>query len=207
MSRIYVLSCLFLLISCNDPEAQLSSLQHEFWEQFARQDFFEIQMEQEKVLLPLPVSMEAPSKQKAQAEALLKSANALKTEELSKEGQQRLQQIKTALNDFLNASGNAFFDPARYVIEQPLLETHCVNELKTRLFLERIPAYYVEVERRWQIPAPENVSRAVVKAQEGLDAIQALETSGALNPAAGAQAAKAAIKDFIGLCQSALLLK
>ncbi|GEM_PF-1053422 len=203
MQKPALLFALFFLISCNSPEARLRHLQHDFGEKFAQQDFFEIKLKDEVLHLPLPPSSEAPLAQKAALESLQKEANSIEKEKLGTENQKKLVQLRLALGDCVVQAGNSLFDPSRYTISTRLRQFSEHPELL--LFLEKIPAYYTQIEQRWHRPDIRFVPKAVAESQITLDLLEALEKKSNGEIAARTAAARAAVKDFIGLCQSGIL--
>ncbi|MFN0174086.1 MAG: hypothetical protein ACKVU0_05510 [Saprospiraceae bacterium] len=203
MQKLALLFALFFLISCNSPESRLERLQHDFWERFAKQDFFEIKLKDEVLHLPLPSSSEAPIAQKALAEKLHQEANSIEKEKLGAESQKRLAQLRLALGDCVAQAGNSFFDPSRYTISMRLQQFSEHPELP--LLLEKIPEYYAQIEQRWQKPDVRFVQKAVAESQITLDLLEALEQKSNGVIVERTRTARAAVKDFIGLCQSALL--
>ena len=203
MQKLALLFALFFLISCNSPEARLERLQHDFWEKFARQDFFEIKLKDEVLHLPLPPSSELPIAQKALVEKLHQEANSIEKEKLGDESQKQLTQLRLALGDFVAQADNSLFDPSRYTVSMRLQQFSEHPDLP--LFLEKIPAYYAQIEQRWQRPDIRFVQKAVAESQITLDLLEGLEqkSNGVLSERT--RTARAAVKDFIGLCQSALL--
>lgn len=203
MSKFAALSALILLLSCNSPEARLERLQHNFWEKFARQDFFEVKLKNEVLHLPLPPTNDQPEHRKELAENLQKEARSIQKENLNAAGQKQLVQIQSALEDCVAHAGNAFFDPSSCTVSSHLEQLTGHPELP--LFLEKIPTYYAQIEQRWQTPDLRFVPKAVAESQNTLDLLHQLGEKSGVETAARAGAAKAAVKDFIGLCQSAVL--
>jgi len=203
MKKFALLSILFYLCSCNTPEARLRRLQHDFWETYARQDFFEIRLKNEVLHWPLPPASVPSGQQKLLAEKLQKEASAIDKEGLSEAGKKQLAQLSAALDDCVAHAGAAFFDPSRCEVSRQLKQFSAHPELP--LLMEKIPAYYAQIEQRWQIPDSRLVSKAVDASQNALDLLNGLEKSAGGEMVARTGAARAAIKDFIGLCQSALL--
>ena len=200
MYKITALPVLLLLSACNTPEARLERLQHEFWEQFAQHDFFEIKLKNEVLHWPLPPAVTSPSQQKALAESLQNEANAIEINQLSEAGQKQLNQLRAALKDCVERAGNPMFDPTRCVVSESLKQFAKHPELP--VLLEKIPPYYAQIEQQWQIPDARFVAKAVEESQNALDLLDELKSSseeGRLIQARGA------VKDFIGLCQSAIL--
>lgn len=200
MLKPIMLFAILLLISCNTPETRLKRLQHDFWEKFAQQDFFEIKLKNEVLHLPLPPTVESPERPLPTAKRLQQEANAIEKEKLSAVQQEQLKQIQAALEDCLQHSGNPLFDPSRCVATPQLKRYAAHAELPS--LLEKLPAYYSLVEQRWQNPEPRFVAKAVEASQMGLDILKELEEKSGKESVAQTQAA---IKDFIGLCQSAIL--
>lgn len=192
-----------LLFSCNTPESRLRRLQHDFWENYARQDYFEIKLNKETLHWPLPPLPMPSNRQKSLAARLQEEAASIESEKMNLESRQKLAQIRAALDDCLAHEGNALFDPARFVLLDQWLQFSAHPEL--RGVLEKIPEYYAEVEQRWQMPDTSLVAKAVTESQKTLDWMNALEEKSGSELSMHLQAARAAIKDYIGMCQSALL--
>ncbi|MDO8971769.1 MAG: hypothetical protein Q7U74_13835 [Saprospiraceae bacterium] len=189
-----------LLFSCNTPEIQLGRLQHSFGEQFAKQDFFEVQFKKEVLLLPLPPNAMQSGELKTSAEALQKVANSIETKALNATQQKQLLQIRAALEDCVTHAGNPLFDPSRCAISAKLQQYSEHAELA--VLLENIPNYYARVEQSWQTPDSRFVDKAVTESQIALDLLKKLEENSKKELIGQA---RAAVKDFIGLCQSTVL--
>ncbi len=203
MFKPITLFALVFLYSCNTPEARLGRLQHDFWEKYAQQDFFEIKLKNEVLHLPLPPSSAPSEQQKLWAESLQKEANSIEKEQLSVVDQKQLAQLRSVLDDCVTHAGRTFFDPSRCVVLMHLQQFFDHPDLL--LVLENIPAYYAQIEQRWQTPDARFVSKAVEESQTTLDLLNTLEKNSSGKIVARTGAARAAVKDFIGLCQSALL--
>jgi hypothetical protein len=202
MNKFKLILALLLLCSCNTPEARLARLQHDFWKKFARQNYYEIKLKNEVLHLPLPPPFESSGEQKLLAENLQKEARSIEKEKLGTAGKKQLTLLTTALDDCVLYAGNPLFDPSRCVIAGHLEERSKDPDLP--LFLEKIPAYYAQIEQHWQVPDARFVSKAVAGSQTALDLLIMLEKKSGEN-GVHTGAAQAAVKDFIGLCQSALL--
>lgn len=192
---------LLFLLSCNSPEARLERLQHDFWEKFAQQDFFEIKLKNEVLHLPLPPASKPSSEQKSWAEKLQQEARSIEKEKLSADQQKQLAQLCAALDDCVAHAGNPLFDPSRCAVTEQLQSYLEHPELP--VLLEKIPVYYAQIEERWQTPDLRFVPTAVAKAQNALDLLHNHQKKS--GNADHVLAAQAAFKDFIGLCQSAAL--
>jgi hypothetical protein len=193
-----LLLCLF---SCNSPEARLEHLQHDFWEKLARQDFFEIKFKNEVLHLPLPPASDPSAQQKSWAVKLQQEARSIEKEKLSADQQKQLAQLSAALDDCVAHAGNPLFDPARCAVSEQLQAYREHPEFS--VLLEKIPAYYAQIEQRWQTPDVRFVPTAVAKAQSALDLLDTHQKK--TEKLGQIPAAQAALKDFIGLCQSAVL--
>lgn len=202
MLKPLVLFALLGLFSCNTPTQRLADLHHEFLINLANQDYFEVKTPKETYFLPLP-TMQSPPGQRAVAELLQKEANVVAKMALSAEQRLQLDIIRRALADFLSSSGHAFGDPGRFVVGDLLQKAQ--SQSQDGLLLEKIPAYYTEVEKRWQIPSVPRAAKALEKARAALEMLHKMERSGAA--AERIERAQYALKDFIGLCQSAQLTK
>lgn len=203
MLKLLALLALLSLLACNSPKTRLQRLQHEFWEKFARQDFFDIQLRNEVLHLPLPPAVQPAAQQKSLAAKLRKEAGAINKEKLTIENQKQLAQLQSALDDYTMEESIVFFDPARCIVTEQL--ALLANHPDLPVFLEKVPVYYAQIEQRWQTPDVRYVAKAVSDAQITLDLLHELE-----HKMIGAilhqnKAAQLAVKDFIGLCQSALL--
>jgi hypothetical protein len=193
---------LFLASACDTPQSRFESLQRDFWEKFARQDSFEIALEGRSIRLPLPPSSSQPAERGNLAESLRERAYSIENEKLSAENQSKLAQLRAALDEIRQHPEGGFFDPARCAVAASLRD---LRAEQAPIFLEKIPAYYAEVERRWRMPEPRLVAKAVAESQAALDILKTLEKDWSAENRSTLEASRAAIKDFIGLCQSAQL--
>jgi hypothetical protein len=203
MLKHLALFALLFLFACNSPEARLERAQHDFWEKYAQHDFFEIKLKNEVLHLPLPPSSAPSEQQKSWAESLQKEVHSIEKEDLSEGSQKQLAQLCSALDDCVVHAGNAFFDPSRCVVLRHLQQFSEQPELS--LLLEKIPDYYAQIEQRWQIPDARFVPKAVEESQTTLDLLNTFEKNSGGKIVAQTGVARAAVKDFIGLCQSAIL--
>lgn len=200
LQKPFALCLVLFLLSCNNPEARLERLQHDFREEFARQEYFEVRLKNEVLNLPLP-PIAPPTEQKKQlALGFQKEANSIERGSLNDLQQKQLVQICAALNDLVVRDGNSSFDPARYSMGESLKKFSDHPELP--VLIDSIPAYYAQVWQRWQTPEVRFVSKAVEESQTALDL---LHSAGEKYGSSTVSQAKASVKDFIGLCQSAWL--
>lgn len=193
------LFCLFWMFSCNSPEARLERLQHRFWDNFARHDYFEVKLKNEVLHWPLPPSPDVAGNRTALLLALQNEAKAIESEKLTEKGKHQLLQLNAALAQCALQGSKALFDPSRCCIVAGLQRFSDHSELST--ILDSIPAYYQQIEQQWQSPNVKLVEKAVGESQVALDVLQSLEERGEVETGP----ARAAVKDFIGLCQSAWL--
>ncbi len=203
MTRPFATLLLLFLFSCNSPEAQLQRVQHVFWEKLARQDLFEVRLKNEVLYWPLPPEAASAQSQKSLAEVLQLEANSIEKDQLSASDQKQLTHVKAALSDYDTQAVSGFFDPSRCSIA-PCLEEFS-NHPELPLLIERIPAYYCKIEERWQLPDVRLVSKAVDESKTVLDQLKEIEEKSGGALVVQVSAARGAVKDFIGLCQSALL--
>ena len=201
MKKLAILSGIFLF-ACNTPTKRLTNLQHEFLHKLANQDYFEIKTDKETYFLPLPSAQYQPD-QRAAAELLQEEANALTQMALSADQRQQLDIIHRALSDFLSASSDAFGDPGRFVVSDLLQKAQ--KQRDGNFILEKIPEYYRELENRWQVPSVPKASRAMEKARLSLEVLRTMEEKAGGKASEQIVRAQYALKDFIGLCQSAQL--
>lgn len=201
--RFTFVVALLPFFSCNTPEARLEHLRHEFWENFARHDYFEIRLSEETLHLPLPPSGQEAESRKEKLTQLQQVAQALERETLNDAGRRQLSQISRALNDLTASGRGILFDPAHCVVSERL-KNYAGRQDLTAL-LEKIPAYYAAVEARWINPESRMAAHAVEEAKLTLDLLKEWERSTPENRRDPLKQAQNAVKDFIGLCQSALL--
>lgn len=186
-----------LLVQCNAPADRLQRAQHEFWENFARKDFFEVRLKKETLHWPLPpLSVDAASRL-AKARELEETLAAIDSTQLKPEQQKQLTQLRAAVHDCVAQHGSALFDPTRCDVLADLqrLEKHP----EWPVILQKVPEYYQEIEKRWQTPDAALVEPAVSRAQNTLDFLRTRHPDDAVMAASGA------VKDFIGLCWSGWL--
>ncbi len=192
-----ILGLILMLISCNRPDDQLRRAQHEFWEHFARKDFFEVRLQKEVLYWPLPPQVADAAARLAKAETLEKTLAVIDSTQLSPEKQKQLSQLRAAIRDGVLRRGFSLFDPSRCDVLPDLqrLEQHP----EWSMVLQKVPEYYQEIEKRWQIPDAALVEPAVARAQNTLDYLSTKGPDAAVDPARGA------VKNFIGLCLSSWL--
>ncbi len=198
LPRAACLFLLFFLLACETPQAKISRLQSELLSALGTRDFFEIKLGQQVLQLPLPPSPELAEARKLRVSEINLETYSFDNEKLNKDDQQRLAQLSAQLNELVKRGNGAFFDPVKCVLGDVLrVNLAAGNQQHTQILLDTIPAYYEEVARRWQSP---DRLRARSAAAESLLVLESLEKMGDhANPA------RLAVKDFICLCQSAVL--
>lgn len=186
-----------LLVSCNSPQDQLRRAQHEFWKHFARKDFFEVRLKNETLHWPLPPLVADSASRLVKAQALEQTLAAIDSKLLNPEQQKQRSQLQAAIRDYVERRGSTLFDPSRCNVLEDLqrLESHP----EWPMILQKVPEYYQEIEKRWQIPDADLVEPAMARAQNSLDYLRTKA------PDTAVVAASRAIKDFIGLCWSGRL--
>lgn len=193
----FFLGFFLLLFSCNGPEDQLRRVQHEFWEHFARKDFFEVRLKNETLHWPLPPLGADAASRLDKAQVLEKTLAAIDSTLLNPEQQKQRSQLQAAIRDCVGRRGSTLFDPSRCDVLADLQRHESHPEWT--IILQKVPEYYQEIEKRWQTPDAALVEPAVVHAQNTLDYLRSKA------PDATVVAATGAIKDFIGLCWSGWL--
>jgi hypothetical protein len=190
--------CCFFCWLAKPRKQKSSRLQSELLSALGTRDFFEIKLGQQVLQLPLPPSPELAEARKIRVAEINLEAYSFDNEKLNKDDQQRLAQLSAQLNELVKRGNGAFFDPVKCVLGDVLRENLAAgNQQHTQILLDTIPAYYEEVARRWQLP---DRKRSRSAAAESLLVLESLEKMGdQANPA------RLAVKDFICLCQSAVL--
>jgi len=215
MRNTILLFLLFWGISCSSPEQQLNRLEHDLIYKHPKPETFLIKTSTDTLQLPIP---------QAHSEATLafiarckQRAQAIPAATLPVIQQKKLFYLLFAL-DSLHRSYGQIIHPQKYALgvlplRICLPEKGVQNAALFIALLEKIPAYYDLVESRWIKPQLADLPGAIATAQSALDALNMLEkTPEGLNTAQKTAfinllpAAKAALKNYIGLCQSGYLL-
>jgi len=215
MRNTILLFLLFWGTSCSSPEQQLNRLEHDLIYKHPKPETFLIKTPTDTLQLPIPqVHSEATlafitrCKQRAQA---------IPAAMLPVTQQKKLFYLLFALDSLHRSYGQIIHpqDYALHVMTQRVWspENGLQNPALLLALLEKIPAYYDLVESRWIKPQLADLPKAIVTAQSALDALNTLEkTPEGLNSAQKTAftnllpPAKAALKNYIGLCQSGYLL-
>ncbi len=165
------------------------------------------------IWLPLPPPAEVQTEQQIQAQKLLASAAKMDTLALVPEQRAQLQQYRQALADMTDVSAGWPLNPMAYTLFEPL--QRCLAEPdgeSLALLLERIPAYYAEVEQRWRSTHQHHYAPAVQQCLITLDTLKALEKTMEKYPADMQARLRDAIplaevgwKNYMGQCRSLVL--
>ena len=196
MPRFSALIFILFLIACESPRDKITRLQSETLAAIGVRDSFEIKTKSKIYKLALPPTPEKAVECAGRISAIHLEANSLDLESLSATDQQRLRDLNAILTALVQAGNGSTFDPGKCVVADLLNDNNSGSTAK--ILLEKIPEYYAEVERRWQQP---DKSRAQNAAQQSLRSLDILNEMGD-----DAFRAKLAVKDFIGMCQSAVCL-
>ncbi len=215
MRYTILLFLLFWGTSCSSPEQQLNRLQYDLIYKHPKPETFLIKIPTDTLELPLPqVQSQATLDFIARCKQQAQSIPAIT---LPVNQQKRLFYLLFAL-DSLHRSYGQIIRPQEYamgVLPQRICppEKGVQNAALFMALLEKIPAYYDLVESRWIKPQLADLPSAIATAQSALDALNTLEKiPEGLNTAQQTTfinllpPAKAALKNFIGLCQSGYLL-
>lgn len=196
MLRYPALLLILALISCESPEDKISRLQSETLALLGSGDFFVFNTQSRTIMLALPPSLENAAQCAQRIPRISQEINVIDAASLSATDQERLERLKTIVETLANKGADSAFDPNKCVIADLLADD--LRGETGKVVLEKIPEYYAEVERRWQQP---NSFRALQAAQQSLRSLDMLQEMGS-----DADRARLAVKDFIGMCQSAACL-
>ena len=184
-----------LMGACESPEDQLTRLRGELLEVLNERDYFDFSWNGRQMRWKLPPSQEAASSRFDKIKKIQAEVQKIASSSSQAAIQNDVQQLDTQLNQLLLQGHGAYFDPTTLVITELIADTPASAALHS--LLPKITQYYTEVERRWNNP---EAQRAKLAAQQSTLMLAALEKMGA-----EALPAQYAVKDFIGLCQSAVL--
>ncbi len=193
MCRYPVLLLLLIFFACESHKDKISRLRSETLALLTAADSFEIKAKSRTFRLALPPTPERVAQAEKEIAAISAEAGSLHQESLDTEDQQRLLDLNNLLTALVHGGVCSAFDPTKCVVAD-LLKENC-RGVNAETLLLKIPEYYAEVERRWQQP---NKSRALTAARQSLLSLDMLDSMGS-----DAYPARLAVKDFIGMCQSA----
>ncbi len=214
--RLLIGAAVLFMAACATPEERFIRLQLDFMADRPQAEIFEIRTDSDTVRWPLPPSAEDAGAMREFADTYRKRAYALNPEELTANTKTDLRRFQVALDSICTRIERARCDASDYTLHNVL--SHFTGSKGPRhpalmaRVVEQIPVYYARVQQRWIAPAPAGIPQALAQAQTTLDQLEHIEQSlPGLSAAYREQlqqtipAARAALKDFIGLCQSGLL--
>lgn len=214
--RLLISLAVLLMAACASPEERFIRLQLDFIANRPPPEVFEIQADSDTVRWPLPPSAEYAGALKEFAETYRKRAHSIDAETLTPKTKEDLRQFQVALDSICARFARAQSDPCDYTLHNVLSHFTGSSGLRHPALMvrvvEQIPHYYARVQQRWTVPAPARIPEATHQALATLDHLQHIEENlPGLSVGYRDQLektmppARAAIKDFIGLCQSGLL--
>lgn len=215
MRNTILLFLLFWGTSCSSPEQQLNRLEYDLIYKHPKPETFLIKTPTDTLQLPTPqVHNEATQAFIARCK---QRAQAIPAAMLPVTQQKKLFYLLFALDSLHRSYGQIIHpqDYALHVMTQRVWspENGLQNPALLLALLEKIPAYYDLVESRWIKPQLADLPKAIATVQSALDALNTIEkTLEGLNSAQKTAftnllpPAKAALKNYIGLCQSGYLL-
>jgi hypothetical protein len=198
LPRCLVVVVVCLAVACESPNEKISRLQGELLTALGERDYFEIKLEEQSLNLPLPPEPALAAARSAKISEINTETYSLEHANLNGKEKQRFEQLSVQLDAILKRGNGAFFDPTRCVLpiewkDNPAL----AKPAFMKLLLAKIPEYYAEVERCWQSPDPVRARQAAAQSLLILDWLDELPYDNT--------SARMAIKDFICLCQCAVL--
>ncbi len=196
MLRYSVLLFTLFLGACESSQDKISRLQSETLAALLVSDSFEIKTKSQTFKLALPPTPEKAALRGQRILAIRQEASSFDSESLSPLEQERLRDLNAILAALVQGGNGSTFDPTKCVVADLLKDNP--NGSTAKILLQKIPEYYAEVERRWITP---NKARAHTAAQQSLQSLDILHEMGD-----EAYPASLAVKDFIGMCQSAACL-
>ena len=197
---------LCILFGCQSNTEQLREAEHRFLQLVSVPDRMQLAVGGDTLFLPVLPVPDAGVNTKKEADKLQKWIDGIDYQALESSDQQRLNVMKRAVNDLVLHGVSSPSDLVCTQIADPFQQALKLNNPElTQRFLEQLPVYFTEMEQRWQAPAAHKLPDVMQEATSAFDALQQLEqqSSGAWKH--HFTTARLALKDYIGLCQSALL--
>ena len=209
-------------MACAGPEERLADLQHNFLREYKSilPKAFSIGEGHALVRLPLPPDGVSLQKTATFCKKYLDLAANIPADQLpaaQKESLANFQKQITGLAQTSDAAIKGKGSPADFALADYLEQLRDANTLGQNPedltgFLEKIPIYYTLVHENWRQPDPNNVQPAVEKSLRALRILSDLEGKAMKMPKIQHERfgmalfnARLSIKDFIALCQSAVL--
>ncbi len=197
---------LFAIAGCQSATDQLREAEHRFLEIVAMPAPVQLAVGTDTLFLAVLPAPEAAGEAQAAATQLQVRIQKIDLQALETPDQQRLEILRQATADLVLNGVSVPVDQVCSQIADPFQQALQYNnpELTSR-FLEHIPVYFTEMEQRWHAPAPHKIQAAISKADAAFDTLYQLEQQSPASLKNKFTTARFALKDYIGLCQSALL--
>lgn len=204
--------CLLLLSlnACMSTEDRLAKLEKTILKVLPRPEYFVVKGDKDTLQLLLP----APGAGRLAAEYCTVKETVAQMDTAGLTEREKLA-VKHYYNLLDSACANPLFfnNPAQYSVAYALKNATKQPTLDLYLaLLEKIPDYYAQVQQNWHTPEPTRIKTAVNQCVGVLDELnQAEQEAERWAPEqrnrlyAAIPAARAAVKDFIGLCESGKL--
>ncbi len=211
--RLAFLCNLCFLIACTSPQDRLQQIESGMLELLGPAADLKVPVQDGSLPLPLPPPLEVQTAQKIQASRLLAEAEKIDSSKLEPIQRQQLQQYRQVLTDLSGSTAGWPVDPLMYTLYEPF--QRCLSEPdgeSLATLLEKTPDYYTEVEQRWGPTNPRSLHPTETQCLSVLDQLDRLENDLIKYPLpvrtrlqAALPAAKAAWKNYLGLCRSSVL--
>lgn len=203
---------------CQSPADRLRGLQLEFFRARPQPVAYEIVTEADTLRLPLPPAPGDAEQLRQLADSFARRAAGFEAGKLDAAGQAELGHFRRLLDSLARGSDPlGANDPGRYALDDLL--RHFIGRDRagrhpgmTTVLVECLPAYYHKLETSWRPIDPAAGIAAAHRAETSLELLTQLESD--LAPYSvgyrerlqrALPAARYAVKDFIGLCESARL--
>ncbi len=215
---ITVLGCC-LLAACESPSGQLVGLQRKFMRRLPPPDRWLIVEAGDTLALPLPPSAKTADQTRQTVAYFQEKIKKINPEGLDESGRQKLADFQKALDVVAQqwSNGAAPCRPEQFVVDELLL--HFISDgpkvrhpaLLVEL-AERLPAYVDTLRARSPQFEPQGAPKAVAATVRALDLLdqagediflEKLSIGYAERLRKALPSARRALKDFIGMCQSA----
>ena len=204
---------LLLLQACTSPQERLQKIESGMLGLLGPAADLKVSARNGPYQLPLPPPLDVQAEQKSQAQKLLAEASKIDTADLDPQKRRHLRAYQRILTDLSGSTSGWPLDPLDYTLAG-LLQTFLTtgNEDSLAELLEKTADYYTEVEQRWRSSNPQHLAAAVTQGLAALDRLAELESNlGKYPPAMQARlraalpAARAGMKNYLGLCRSGVL--
>lgn len=198
--------CLLFLAGCRSDTDRLRDVEHRFLEIVALPKKHMLAVGKDTLFLPVLPTPEDAAQAKTDAADLQKEMQEIHPEKLSAADQKRLDALKNALNDLVRSGVASPVEQVCMEVAQPFRKIRTLNNPKlTEAFLNYLPEYFAGMEQRWHPPVSDKTPQTIQEAESAFDALQDLQQQAGSGTNEQFRAARFALKDYIGLCQSALL--